>query len=126
MLEKDPHVDSYIGKAADFAKPILQHLRKLIHEGCPQVEETIKWGMPFFMHKGMLCHMAAFKSHCTLAFWKAALIPGLKNSEELADEAMGQFGKIEAVSDLPGDKTLLKYIKAAARLNEEGIKLPAK
>ena len=127
MPKKDPRIDTYIAKAAEFAKPILQHLRKLVHQGCPEVEETIKWKMPFFTYKGMLCNMAAFKGHCTFGFWKRVLIPGLNSLPEgLADDAMGQFGKITALSDLPGNKTLLGYIKTAARLNEAGIKLPAK
>jgi hypothetical protein len=61
MGTKDPRVDAYIDKAGDFAKPILIRLRKLVHDGCPQVEETIKWGVPHFMYKGMLCSLAAFK-----------------------------------------------------------------
>ena len=127
MSKKDPRIDAYIARSADFAKPILQHLRKLIHTACPQVEETIKWSMPFFMHKGMLCNMAAFKAHCTFGFWKGALIPGLNNlPANLENAAMGHFGKIAAVSDLPSEKTLLGYIKTAAQLNEQGVKLPAK
>ena len=62
MGTKDPRVDAYIEKSADFARPILSRLRKLVHQGCPQVEETIKWGAPFFMYRGVLCMMAAFKA----------------------------------------------------------------
>jgi uncharacterized protein YdeI (YjbR/CyaY-like superfamily) len=127
MSKKDPRIDSYIAKAADFAKPILQHLRELVHTGCPDVEETIKWGMPFFTYKGMLCNMAAFKGHCTFGFWKSALIPGLNNlPEDVENAAMGHFGRIATLSDLPPEKKLLGYIKAAAQLNEQGVKLPQK
>src|SRR5690348_2202077 len=61
MAKKDKRVDAYIAESADFAKPILQHLRALVHRACPEVEETIKWRFPCFMHQGMLCSMAAFK-----------------------------------------------------------------
>src|SRR5690606_26989508 len=64
MAAKDPRIDVYIEQAADFAKPILTRLRKLVHKGCPDVVETIKWGMPAFDYKGPLCGMAAFKQHC--------------------------------------------------------------
>ena len=52
MGRNDPRVDAYIDKAGDFAKPILQHLRKVVHTACPEVEETIRWGMPHFDYRG--------------------------------------------------------------------------
>jgi hypothetical protein len=48
MGKKDPRVDAYIDGSADFAKPILKHIRKLVHSACPSVEESMKWQMPFF------------------------------------------------------------------------------
>jgi uncharacterized protein YdeI (YjbR/CyaY-like superfamily) len=123
MANKDPRVDAYIAKSADFAKPILNHLRKLVHTACPDVEETLKWGMPHFMHGGILCSMASFKNHCAFGFWKAEMRHALKNRDK-AGEAMGQFGKITAVSDLPKDKIIIQYIKEAAKLNDAGPKLP--
>src|SRR5947208_12690304 len=123
MSAKDPRIDAYIDKSADFAKPILKHVRKLVHAGCPDVEETTKWGAPFFMYHGILCMMAAFKGHCTFGFWRGKLMKSLKNDGK-ADEAMGQFGRITSLVDLPKDKVLLAQIKEAARLNVEGIKAP--
>jgi uncharacterized protein YdeI (YjbR/CyaY-like superfamily) len=118
MGKKNPRTDAYIAKSADFAKPILKHLRQLVHKGCPEVEETIKWSMPHFDYKGPLAGMAAFKAHCAFGFWKGSLIvPGSK-------EAMGQFGCITKLSDLPPDKVLIGYVQKAARLNEEGVKVP--
>src|SRR5712692_5087338 len=98
MAKKDPRVDACIAKSAAFAQPILKHIRKLVHAGCPEVEETIKWQFPSFMYKGMLCGMAAFKNHCTFGFWKRRLIFVKKKSR--AGEGMGQFGRITAISDL--------------------------
>src|SRR5436189_6090519 len=65
MPKKDPRVDAYIAGSADFAKPILKHLRRIVHAAAPGVEETMKWSFPHFMHKGILCGMGAFKEHCT-------------------------------------------------------------
>src|SRR5262245_61492050 len=110
MASKDPRVDAYIAKSADFAKPILNHLRRIVHAACPDVEETMKWGMPHFTHKGILCGMAAFKQHCTFGFWKRALIFGAEKSSA-QDDAMGQFGRITAVSDLPKETVLAGYVK---------------
>ena len=127
MKKNDPRIDTYIAKSAVFARPILNHLRRLVHAACPEVEETMKWSFPHFEYKGVLCSMAAFKNHCTFGFWKSALIFG-KNApaETSGPNAMGQFGRLAAISDLPDEATLLGYIKEAVRLNEAGIRLPAK
>jgi uncharacterized protein YdeI (YjbR/CyaY-like superfamily) len=117
MHAPDPRVDAYIGEAAPFAKPILTHLRRLVHTACPEVRETIKWGMPTFEYHGILCHLAAFKAHCAFGFWNREL-----KIENASDEAMGQFGRIAALVDLPHDKVLLELVKEAARLNEAGKK----
>ena len=117
MATRDRRVDAYIKRAAPFARPILKHLRKIVHAGCPDVEETIKWNFPFFEHKGPLCFMAAFKEHCAFDFWKGSLIFGAKN-----EGAMGSFGRITSINDLPSAKTLAGYVRKAAKLNEAGVK----
>jgi uncharacterized protein YdeI (YjbR/CyaY-like superfamily) len=126
MASKDPRVDSYIAKSADFAKPILTHIRELVHQGCPEAEETMKWSMPFFMYKGMFCHMASFKSHCSLGFWKSKLILGNNGGSNEEKDGMGQFGRISSLKDLPSNKKMLAYIKEAKRLNDEGVQKPSK
>ncbi len=124
MGNYDPCINAYIAKSADFAKPILEHLRRIVHAACPEVEETLKWGMPSFMYKGILCGMAAFKQHCTFGFWKGSLIvDGEANGVE---EAMGQFGRIRQLADLPSAKVLTGYVKTAMKLNDDGIKVPAR
>jgi uncharacterized protein YdeI (YjbR/CyaY-like superfamily) len=120
MGKKDPRVDAYIAKSADFAKPILRHLREIVHKGCPEVEETMKWSFPHFMYRGMLCSMAAFKGHCAFGFWKGKLIVPAN------PEAMGSFGRITKLSDLPRDSVLIGYVGEAARLNETGEKIERK
>ncbi len=127
MGNKEPKVDLYISKAADFAKPILNHLRDLVHKACPDVEEKIKWGFPHFDYKGMMCSMAAFNQHCAFTFWKAALMKDktlIANAE--SESAMGHFGKITSKKDLPADKKIIGYINEAMILNEKGIKLSQK
>jgi uncharacterized protein YdeI (YjbR/CyaY-like superfamily) len=125
MATKDPRIDAYISKSADFARPILTHIRELVHQACPEVEETMKWSMPFFMRKGILCHMAAFKAHCSMGFWKSKLVMGKDAAGAEDGDGMGQFGKITSVDDLPSDKKMLAYIKEAKRLNDEGIQKPS-
>ena len=118
MPKTDPRVDAYIDKSADFAKPILEHFRKLVHETCPDVVETIKWGMPSFEYKGILAGIAAFKNHATFGFWKHSLL-GLGSRKDLG--AMGSFGKMTSMKDVPADATVKKLIKQAMKLNEDGV-----
>jgi len=113
MPTKDPRVDAYIAEAADFARPILTHLRKIIHQGCPEIVETIKWGSPFFDYKGLLCGLAAFKAHCSLFFWRDIDVTQWLEKTNGAGAGMGQFGKIASKADLPKDAVLLACVRAA-------------
>lgn len=117
MGKRDARIDAYIARSPDFAKPILTHIRTIVHQACPDVEETMKWSAPHFDYKGMMCGMAAFKQHATFGFWKASLILGGK----MRDGA-GQFGKLQKVSDLPSKNVLIGYIHKAMQLNDEGTK----
>jgi uncharacterized protein YdeI (YjbR/CyaY-like superfamily) len=124
MGTRDDRVDAYIAKAAEFARPILNHLRETIHGACPDVAETMKWSFPHFEYKGLLCSMASFKEHCAFGFWKGALI--VEGSAGPDEPAMGQFGRITKLSDLPSKKVLSGYIKQAMKLNEDGVKSPTR
>ncbi len=118
MGKRDPRVDAYIAKSADFAKPILTQIRDVVHSACPDVQETIKWSSPFFDYKGVLCMMSAFKHHAAFGFWKGSLVAG-SGPENLAPN--GNFGRLTTVSDLPPKKTLAAWVKKAAALNDAGI-----
>ena len=119
MGQRDPRVDAYIAKSAEFARPILVHLRETIHAGCPEAEEAIKWGMPAFLYHGhILCGIAAFKQHCALGFWGGR---GLIGNENRRDDAMGQFGRIASLKDLPAKKILIGYVKQAMKLGDERV-----
>lgn len=124
MGTRDKRIDAYIAKSAEFAKPILRELREIVHEGCPDVEETMKWSMPFFMYKGMLCNMASFKQHCAFGFWKGSLI--LNGEQSKSVEAMGQFGRITSAKDLPPRKVIVGYVKKARQLNDDDVKVPSR
>ena len=121
MPVTDPRVDAYIEKSKDFAKPILRHVRSLVHETCPDVKETLKWSMPSFEYKGILCGFASFKEHCTFGFWKQTLMESDAFSE--TKTAMGSFGKLTSLEDLPSDAMMKKLIKQAMKLNDDGVKV---
>lgn len=121
----DKKIDTYIEKSADFAKPILNHLRQLIHKTFPDAEEGIKWSFPHFIYKGdILCSMASFKAHCAFGFWKASIMNDPENILNATGKTgMGHLGKLTSLKDLPSDKILISYLKQAAKLNEEGVKI---
>ena len=120
-MARDPRIDAYIERAAPFAQPILRHARALVHEACPDVEESIKWGMPSFSHAGgILCGMAAFKQHASFGFWRHADVVG----EGEPRDGMGSYGKMTSLDDLPPRTTLLAHLRKAMQLNEAGLKSP--
>ena len=112
-MNRDPRIDAYIAKAAPFAQPILEHVRERVHAAAPEAEETLKWSMPSFTIDGkILIGMAAFKQHAALNFWRGQELKGAEASRD----AMGQFGKLTSVDDLPSDADLDALIRQAAVL----------
>ena len=103
MPKRDPRIDAYIRNAPPFARPILTHLRKLVHQACPKVEEALKWNVPFFLFNGKnLLGMSAFQAHCAYGFWK------------------GSYVRIESLKDLPSPRVFQSLVKKAMKLHESG------
>ncbi len=124
MPKTDPRVTAYIKKQAPFAQPILKYLREVVHEAVPECEETLKWGAPAYMHHGIVCITAGFKKHAAVVLWKGPLIMNSKGTR--ADEAWGDYGRISSIDDLPARRTLINYLKKAAKLNEDDVKVPSR
>jgi len=119
MTTTDPRIDAYIARQADFARPILERLRAVVHEACPGVEETLKWSMPTFLYGGaILASMAAFKQHASFGYWKHADVMG----EGVERDGMGSYGRMSSVKDLPAKKTLVADLKRAMQLNVDKVK----
>jgi uncharacterized protein YdeI (YjbR/CyaY-like superfamily) len=117
----NPKVDAYCAKVQTFAQPILAHLRELVHQACPEVEETIKWSRPFFQYRGaILCNMSAFKEHCSFGFWGEEIGAVLREAAVLKEGGMGSLGRITSVADLPSDKQMLGWIRQAAAFVDSG------
>jgi uncharacterized protein YdeI (YjbR/CyaY-like superfamily) len=118
----DKHVDAYIAKAAPFAQPVLTHLRALIHKACPDVVEEMKWSRPFFLHGGtILCHISAFKEHCSFGFWGAEMAKVLNEDGMVKDGGMGTLGRVTSVKDLPPEKKMVGYLRLAAEMIDSGL-----
>jgi uncharacterized protein YdeI (YjbR/CyaY-like superfamily) len=124
MGTRDPRIDAYIEKSADFAKPILTHLREVVHAACPEAEETMKWSFPHFMYgKGILCSMASFKEHCAFGFWNGGQVVG--EASAARERAMGHFGRITSLADLPPEQEIAGYVREAMKLRDAGVKRPS-
>ncbi len=119
MVTRDKRVDAYIEKSPVFARPILTELRARVHAACPDVVETVKWRMPSFEYKGLLCGMAAFKKHAVFGFWKHNLVVA---DDSKANMAMGSFGKLVELDQLPKKAEFARLVKKAVKLNEDGVK----
>lgn len=112
-MSNDPRIDAYIAKAQPFARSILEHVRVRVHAAVPDIEETVKWSMPAFTLGGKIVLItAAFKAHLALNFWRGQELRGAQADAD----AMGQFGKIRSLGDLPSDDELDRLIREAAAL----------
>jgi uncharacterized protein YdeI (YjbR/CyaY-like superfamily) len=119
-MKTDPRIDAYIDRQAEFAKPILVHLRAVVHEACPDCEETLKWSSPSFMYKGkILAGFAAFKAHAVFGFWSGGLVLEVDPEQK---SAMGQFGRLTSLDDLPPRAKLVELTHKAMKLIDEGVK----
>jgi hypothetical protein len=121
MARKDPRIDAYLKTAPAFARPVLERVRKVVHDACPEVVETLKWSNPAFEHHGLLAGFAAFKAHCTFGFWKDALMRSREGAK--AAKLLDRLGKMTSVEDLPPDAAIAKLVRIAAELNEKGVKV---
>ena len=121
-MSRDPRIDAYIDRQADFARPILETLRAAVHAACPDCEETLKWSSPSFTYKGaILAQMAAFKAHASFGFWQGRKVTGETPKER---EAMGSFGKLTGIADLPDTATMTALVHKAMALVDSGEKAP--
>jgi uncharacterized protein YdeI (YjbR/CyaY-like superfamily) len=118
MKNSSQRVDSYIDHAAEFAQPMLRKIRAAFHQGCPSLEERLKWGVPFFEYNGILGFMAAFKAHVSWGFWRHKELPDPQKI--LGGAGMMGGGKITRLSELPPQRVIVEYVRNAARLNQAG------
>lgn len=115
MPTTDPRVDAYIASAPDFARQLLAELRARVHRAIPEVVETIKWRAPSFECHGLLGGMAAFKAHCTFAFWKERML--LQEDASVAD-VVQRCGRLTSLADLPSPAAFAATLQRARECNE--------
>ncbi len=124
MAERFKHHDAYLAEAAPFAREILTYLRAMVHETCPEITETIKWGFPHFEYHGaVLCSMAGFKQHASFGFRLGKEIEQSLGRMVINDKTgMGNFGLLRSLNDLPHADVLRSYLLEGMRLIDKGVK----
>lgn len=122
MKNTIPELDAYIANAAEFARPILEKIRKAAHLACPDIEEAMKWSSPTFLCEGIVAGMSAHKQHVRFGFWKGALMKELAGLEPIGNTCMRGL-RVETASDLPNQKKLVAAFREAVRLNRDGVKV---
>ena len=116
-MPQDQRVDAYIAAAEPFARPILEHLRGVVHRAAPGLAEAIKWGMPMFLHNGrIVANMAAFQRHASFGTWRR---DGGGIGEPRGD-GMGSLGRLTGLSDLPDDDEIVAMVREAIALADAG------
>lgn len=121
-MATNPDIDAYIADADDYARPILTAVRKAVHTACPDVTEELKWNVPAYVYKGLLCMTPAFKAHARVVFWKGALLKSAGDASAAA--TLSKLARMESAADLPSVSSLVSLLKSAVALNEQGIKVP--
>ena len=121
MGSKDPRVDAYIAAAAGFAQPIMARLREAVHAGCPMVVETMRWGLPHFEYRGLVCSMAAMRAHCTFVLAPRGT-NGTRNAADVADRR--RFERIRRLADLPSPAALKARVRAAVAPTSPAQEIP--
>ena len=111
-------IDEKIKELGDWRGETLAHLRQLIHDADPDIEEEWKWrGVPVWSHGGIVCTGETYKNAVKLTFAKGAALPdpsGLFNAS--------LDGNVRRAIDIhEGDKlneaALKDLIRAAVALN---------
>jgi uncharacterized protein YdeI (YjbR/CyaY-like superfamily) len=119
-MKTDKRIDAYIDRQAAFAQPILRQLRTIVHDACPDGEETLKWSSPSFIYQGkILAGFAAFKAHATFGYWSGSQV---LEADPKQASAMGQFGRLTSLDDLPPRATLIALTRKAMKLIDDGVK----
>lgn len=81
--EKAPEsIDEYIGRYPVEIQEVLTHLRTIVHEAAPDVQEKMSWGIPTFVLNGNLVHFAVNKHHI-------GLYPGPRAVEAFGEKLAG-------------------------------------
>jgi uncharacterized protein YdeI (YjbR/CyaY-like superfamily) len=125
MTTPKPKVDAFVSRAKTWRGEI-QKIRSILLE-CG-LDEDLKWGKPCFQFEGKnIAIIQPFKEHCSLLFFKGALLEDtlglLRSQGENTQSAL----RLEFTSEAQIKKTVLKlYVKQAIEVEKAGRKVDFK
>lgn len=118
-------IDKAFAKFTGFQREYCNHLRNLIHKALPEVKEDWKWGANFNVN-GMVCGLWGFKNHVKLVFFKGSLIKDKYNLFNDGEDNRGNRSINFTEHSAIDDAKIMEYLKEAAALNKQGVKLEKK
>lgn len=114
-----PDVDRYLRHSPVLIRSLMSELRRIIHATIPDVEESIKYTVPFYTRKGLLCYLSPLKT-------KDGVYIGFAKGNQMSDEAGAFTGKeLKQIRHLEYRslrqikiRLLKEYLQEAVMLNE--------
>ncbi|MCE5236288.1 MAG: DUF1801 domain-containing protein [Eubacteriales bacterium] len=101
-------IDAYIAAQPEPVRPLLNQVRRTIHDALPDAQERISWGMPTYWSKRNIVHFAAFQKHI-------GLYPGAEAIENFRDRLKEYATSKGAVRFPYGEPLPLKLIEEIAK-----------
>jgi uncharacterized protein YdeI (YjbR/CyaY-like superfamily) len=120
MGTRNPKVDAFVSRAKTWRGEI-QKLRSILVD-CG-LEEEIKWGKPCFSFEGKnVAIIQPFKAHCSLMFFKGALLKDTHGLLRSQGENTQSARRLEFTSEAQIKATVLKsYVKQAIAVEKAGL-----
>jgi hypothetical protein len=118
-MSASAEIDAYIAGIEDWRGPLIAELRQLVLSLDPEIEEAVKWGVPLFSYKGLLCSAAAFKEHVGMNFFQGAVVP---DPDSLFNSGLDakKTRMIKFFEDSKLDKKALKALLMSAMAQNRG------
>ena len=125
MTKKNPKVDAFLGRAKTWQGE-MEKIRSILLD-CG-LDEDIKWGKPCFSYEGSnVAILQPFKAHCSLMFFKGALLKDTHGLLRSQGEATQSALRLEFTSEAQVKKaTLTSYVKQAIAVEKAGLKVDFK
>lgn len=125
MSASNPKVDAFVGRARQWQGEI-QKLRAVLLE--VGLDEDIKWGKPCFSFEGRnVAIIQPFKAHCSLMFFKGALLKDTHGLLRSQGENTQSALRLEFTGEAQIRKAVVKdYAKQAIAAEKAGLKVDFK
>lgn len=116
---KSNAVDLYLRHTPKHQRELMSIVRRIIQSTLPDVEESIKFGVPFYSRKGLLCYLSPLKKQegIYIGFVKGYRMSdesGLFTGKDLKQIRHMEFRRTSEIKT----RMLKQYLHEAVMLNE--------